>query len=124
MEQKVCLDTDACIEILKDTPKGRKLLLAIEQSEVYLSTITVFELFLRRTNLLPIESLVGKTTILDFDELSARKAAEQFKTLQQAGKPVDLRDVFIASTALMHQCALATFNRRHFWDMEGLRLIS
>ena len=110
MGQKVCLDTNVCIEILKNTEKGKKMLLAIAHSEVFLTTITVFELFLRTSNLLPIETLISKTTVIDFNELCARKASEFFKSLQKSGKTIDLRDLFIASTSITHHCALATLN--------------
>lgn len=123
MDQKVCLDTDVCIEILKNTEKGKELLKAIEKSNVCLSTITVFELFLRKTNLFPIEMLIHKTTILDFDELTARKASDIFKSLQGSGKSMDLRDLFIASTAVMHNCALATLNEKHFVQITDLKLV-
>lgn len=124
MDQKVCLDTDVCIEILKNTERGKALLKTIENSKVYLSTITVFELFLRKTNLFPIETLIHKTAILDFNELAAKKASELFKSLQSSGKSIDLRDLFIASTAITHNCALATLNEKHFKNISGLKIIS
>ena len=122
MDKKVCLDTDVCIEILKNTEIGGRLLKAIEQCEIYLSTITIFELFLRKTNLFPIEMLVQKCNILDLDELSAKKAASLFKTLKAKGVMIDLRDLFIASVVLVNGCSLATLNLKHFSKIEGLVL--
>ena len=38
------------------------------------------------------------------------------------GNAVESRDVFIAATAIVNNCALATFNVRHFSKIEGLKL--
>ena len=124
MDAKVCLDTDASIEILKNTSKSHQLLGLIKEREVYITAIGVFELLLRETNLDAIEKLLLKTDILDFSELSARKAAEIFKDLKRRGKLIPIRDLFIASSSIVNNCALATLNKKHFENIKGLELLN
>lgn len=123
MDTKVCLDTDVSIEILKNTAKASKFLDLIKDSEVYITTISIFELLLRETNLDAIEKLLSKTSILDFSELSARKAAEIFKDLKRKGQIIPLRDLLIASTTIANNCTLATLNIKDFKNVKDLKLL-
>jgi len=123
MDEKVCLDTNLCIEVLKNTEKGIELLDLITKKEVFITTITVFELFLREKNIYPIERFLSNVNILEFSELSARAASEVLKTLKRKGKLIDIRDLFIASVALTNSCTLATLNIKHFKNIENLKLL-
>lgn len=123
MDQKICLDTDISVEILKNTEKGTSFLNLTDKSEVFITTVSIFELFLREKNLHPIEELLFRTNILDFTELSARKASEILKELKNKGKMIDMRDLFIASTAIVNKCALATLNKKHFENIRELNLL-
>ena len=123
MDQKICLDTDISIEILKETSKGKRFLDLIEESHVFITAISIFELFQRETNLEAAEKLLFRLNILDFNELSARKASEIFKNLKRQGKPIEIRDLFIASTAIANNCTLATLNRKHFEHIKELKLL-
>nr|VFJ47296.1 MAG: hypothetical protein BECKFM1743A_GA0114220_100465 [Candidatus Kentron sp. FM]VFJ47536.1 MAG: hypothetical protein BECKFM1743C_GA0114222_100465 [Candidatus Kentron sp. FM]VFK07806.1 MAG: hypothetical protein BECKFM1743B_GA0114221_100517 [Candidatus Kentron sp. FM] len=62
------------------------------------------------------EDLEGR--ILDFDETSAREAAALAAGRQKSGRPVDMRDTFIAGIVLARKAALATGNTRHFRDFK------
>ncbi len=123
MEQKVCLDTDVVIAILNDEERAAKVLDTIEDTEVFITTITLFELLLRETNLEPIEQLRERVQLLPFDEIASRKASYLFKDLRKKGKITDIRDVFIAATIITNQCSLTTFNRKHFEHIKGLKLV-
>lgn len=123
MDTKVCLDTDISIEILKNTAKASKLLDLTKDSEVYITTISIFELSLRETNLEAIEKLLSKIAVLDFSESSARKAAEIFKGLKRKGQLMPLRDLLIASTAIENNCILATLNIKDFRNIQELNLL-
>ena len=123
MDTKVCLDTDISIEILKNTAKASKLLDLTKDSEVYITTISIFELLLRETNLDAIEKFLLRTAVLDFSELSARKAAEIFKNLKRKGQIIPLRDLLIASTAIANNCTLATLNTKDFENIKELELL-
>ena len=123
MDPKICLDTDVSIEILKNTDKGNDLVDSISDSEVFISSISVFELYLRETNLFAVEKLVSKTEVLGFSDLCAKKAAEIFKELKKRGRIAPFRDLFIASIAIVHNCTLATLNIKDFKNIKELKLL-
>ena len=122
MEQKVCIDTDVVIAILNGESRAMDIISKIENCEVFISSVTLFELLLRKTNLEQIEKFKDKTSVLDFDEISARKASTVLKKLKEDGNIIDFRDLFIASICLTNNCVLATFNYRHFERMKEFGL--
>jgi len=123
MDQKICLDTDACIAIIKQLSPYEELLEKIFSLRTFTTTISVFELFLRRTNISQIENFIKDLEILSFDSMAARKASEIQKELKAKGKIIDIRDLFIASTAIVNNCALATLNKKHFENIKDLKLL-
>lgn len=123
MDQRICLDTDFSIEILKNSEKSKFLKKEYPKAEIYISTITLFELLLREKNLEEIETFISATNLICFDEISARKSSLIFKDLKEKGKIIDFKDIFIASCCLTNNCKLATFNKKHFQSIEGLKLV-
>jgi tRNA(fMet)-specific endonuclease VapC len=122
VEQKVCLDTDVVIAILNAEKRAADIITKINDIEVLITSITLFELMLRKTNLDAIEIFRNKVEILNFDETSARKASIIHKDLKNNGKLIDFRDLFIASIAITNNCQLATFNQKHFENIKDLRI--
>lgn len=55
--------------------------------------------------------------ILVFDVRAAIKAAELAAVRKTLGRPIELRDTFIAGIAMAHGATLATRNTRHFGDL-------
>ncbi|MCF7968417.1 MAG: type II toxin-antitoxin system VapC family toxin [Methylococcaceae bacterium] len=55
--------------------------------------------------------------ILVFDVRAATKAAELAAVRKSLGRPIELRDTFIAGIAMAHGATLATRNTRHFGDL-------
>ena len=123
MDKKICLDTDFCIAILKQQPNYEDLLKSILFSKTFITSVSVFELLLRKTNIYQIESFIKDLNLLNFDSRAARKASDIQKELMVMGKIVDIRDLFIASTAITNNCTLATLNRKHFENIKGLKLL-
>lgn len=123
MGQKVCLDSDIAIEIVKNKERGLQISEELAGIDVHLTVVGLFELLMRKTNLEAVEEFVKRTTLLGFDEKAARKASEIDKELKKNGTPVAFRDVFIAATALVNECALATLNIKDFSRIKGLKLL-
>ena len=124
MDQKVCLDTDACIAIINRKGGYQSILNKILYSRVFVSTVTLFELFLRKTNVVEVENFIKDLEILNFDTTSARKASEILKILKNEGELIEVRDLFIASAAIVNDCSLATFNKKHFSRIKELELLN
>lgn len=57
--------------------------------------------------------------VLLFDQPAARQAADLAAQRKHAGRPVDMRDTFIAGIALARKARIATRNTRHFDDLPG-----
>ena len=121
--EKLALDTSVCIELIKENPAVKSFLNAFHARKVYVSTITCFELLLRKHNLDPVESFLNATGIIRFDEPAARKAAEIAKNLSRTGSTVQSHDIFIAATAIVNGCALATLNFKDFSKIKELKLL-
>ncbi|MEK6958398.1 MAG: type II toxin-antitoxin system VapC family toxin [archaeon] len=121
MGPPVCLDTDVIIEFLKGrNPELRK---SFQEGKEYCTTsITAFELRMRKTNLKPVEEFLARTKVFSFDDLCSAIAADTNKELKERGKTIELRDLFIAATCIRNNCALLTKNQKHFRQMKGLEL--
>ena len=53
-----------------------------------------------------------------FDDVSAAEAAKLAAHRRATGRPVDMRDLFIAGIALVTRATIVTRNTRHFSDLE------
>ena len=123
LERKICLDTDVVIAILNNEPRSFQIVDRIESYEAHITVITLFELLCRETSLEKIEIFKEKVNILEFNEVAAREASLILKNLKKKGRPIDFRDIFIASICIVNNCYLATFNIKHFKNIDGLKLI-
>src|SRR3989338_6281348 len=123
MEQKICLDTDVCIEIINKNPLYAEIFDKFYSSDVFISSITLFELFLREFNLKDIEKFISYFTILSFDDSCAIKGSEITKKLKKKGKIIDFRDIFIAASCIINNCSFLTMNKKHFDNIDELNLI-
>jgi tRNA(fMet)-specific endonuclease VapC len=121
MDKKICLDTDICIEFVK----GNKDFYSFFEIDYvpYVTSITVFELLLRKTNLDKMEFLLSKVNILNFDEISARESSHIYKELEKSGDLIEFRDIFIALTCIINNCTLLTLNKKHFSRIKNLKLL-
>lgn len=124
MDKKICLDTDLCIEIIKGNHLVENFFEEFGTFEVFVSSVTVFELLLRETNLEEVKTFVDSFNVLPFDESCAAKASDIFKGLKKKGKLVDFRDIFIAAGCIINNCKLATLNIRHFENIKELNLVN
>ncbi len=123
VEQKICLDTDICIEIIKKNPAYEFMFDKFSSSDIFISSVTLFELFLREFRLDDMEKFVGYFTVLSFDEICATKGSEIARNLGKEGNIIDFRDIFIASSCIVNNCKLLTINRSHFERINDLRLV-
>jgi tRNA(fMet)-specific endonuclease VapC len=69
-----------------------------------------------------IEGVLDLFPVLPFGLAEARRHAELWATLVEAGQMIGAHDLIIAATALTHGMTLATLNQRDFGRLSGLRL--
>ena len=124
MDKKICLDTNVCIELIKGNLTLKSKLYSYLAMPAYISPITVFELFLRKSNLYIIEEFVKNFEIMPIDEHKAKKGSRLFNEAKQMGRPVDLRDVLIAATCIINNLELVTLNKKDFLYIKELKLLN
>jgi tRNA(fMet)-specific endonuclease VapC len=61
--------------------------------------------------------------ILPYTEFTALEHARIWAELESAGKMIGYYDLIVAATALEHGSVVATFNKRHFQNVPGLKVI-
>jgi len=119
----VLFDADILINILRGATKSS----LDPDEELFLSALTVFEVesgiarmstAARRTWC----DLLAVTAILPLTKEEALLAARVAARLDDAGLKVASPDLLIAATAMTHDCALMTNNKRHFGRIEGLKM--
>ena len=123
----VLIDTSVLIEYFRKQDKTRTFLyeLAGKQTEIYISTISKFEIWVGNR---PGESafwqaLFSSLKTIPFGDQEAEKAGDIQQTLLRTGQQIGISDVLIGATAFVHALPVATLNVKHFERIDGLVLI-
>jgi tRNA(fMet)-specific endonuclease VapC len=122
---KYLLDTNIVIAVFNgDALLQRRV---ISTSEVYLSIVTLGELFYGahnsqrvQENVDRIEEFASSVTILDCDSRTALRYGSLKSTLRQQGTPIPENDIWIAALAIQHDLALVTRDQ-HFSVIKDVR---
>ena len=128
----ILLDTNVLSALMQHEPDTKVVAWLDHQASesIWISSITLFEaryglallatgrrrkLLQERFDLLLKEDLDNR--VLSFDVNAAAQAAQLAAERKARGRPVDMRDTFIAGIALAKRATLATRNTRHFDDL-------
>ena len=128
----IVLDTNVLSALMQQQPDARVVawLDGLPAESVWISSITLFEaryglallasgkrkkLLLERFEEFVQDDLEGR--VLQFDAIAATHAAQLAAERKARGRPVDMRDTFIAGIAVARHATLATRNTRHFDDL-------
>ncbi len=124
--RKVLVDTSIIIEHLRKQQKSQSLLFRLENRQIlYTSTVVAFELWAGATPFSKqqeVQELLKLFTILPFHLEIAKQAANIYRDLKGKNQVIEIRDVFIAATAMVYELPLATLNVKHFNRVTGLTL--
>lgn len=130
MEQRtqILVDTTILIDHFRKLKKDRTLLWKAFSffEKLYISTITLYEVELgyqRDKRPSELSALLPFLALIPLDDMIARHAASLHSTLIAQNKDIGIRDVFIASTALVQGLPLLTLNIKHFERVPDLSLI-
>jgi predicted nucleic acid-binding protein len=126
--KEALFDTSVLIEHFRCKDKKASTLFRLTHSGVLprISALTRFEVMVGAT--VPqrrfwndlLESFVTHA----FDERVAHEAVRIEQAIRKRGAgSIGMADLFIASTAIIHDLPLVTLNRKHFQRVEGLRLL-
>jgi tRNA(fMet)-specific endonuclease VapC len=70
-----------------------------------------------------LEALLAHLPVIPYTEQTARQHARIWARLESAGTMIDAHDLIVAATALDHGGEVATFNKRHFDRVPGLKVV-
>jgi predicted nucleic acid-binding protein len=128
----IVLDTNVLSALMQQQPDTQVVAWLDEQAaeSIWISAVTLFEAryglallapgrrkktLLERFEQFLEADLQGR--VLSFDTEAASQAAQLAAERKARGRPVDMRDTFIAGIAMARRAALATRNTRHFEDL-------
>ena len=128
----IVLDTNVLSALMQQQPDAQVVAWLDDQKaeSIWISSITLFEaryglallasgqrksLLQERFDQLVQDDLENR--VLPFDADAATQAAQLAAERKARGRPVDMRDTFIAGIALAKRATLATRNTRHFEDL-------
>jgi predicted nucleic acid-binding protein len=128
----IIIDADVIIKGERGSFDLRTWLARRLDTELQIASITVAELWhgveraslphrLRRERY--IRSIIERLAVIPYTESTALQHAQIWATLEASGRMIGPYDLILAATALEHSSAVATFNKRHFESVEGLRII-
>jgi predicted nucleic acid-binding protein len=116
--ERLVLDTDVVIELLKKIPAVVEVFLELHghNTEFLISPIVVAEIYagaFKREHK-DIEALFDLCKRIELDTETARIAGLYANTYNKAFQGVSLEDYLLAATAQTQGCPLWTFNRKHY----------
>ena len=120
----ILLDTNVLIEILKDNQSTIEKVQSFN-SPLAISSITVMELFygaLNKAELKKLERFVALFEVVDVSEAISKQSTMLITTYTKSHN-LDIPDGLIASTALVLNAPLFTYNLKDFRFIDGLELV-
>lgn len=125
--RRVLIDTSIVIEYLRSHNRAQTTFTKLfNDNELYLSPISVFELFNGATSEAKkqdVENICQQVIVLDFSLETAKIASEIYLDLRTKNKLIEFRDILIAATSLQYTLPVATLNKKHFERVEWLILL-
>ncbi|HTV48452.1 MAG TPA: PIN domain-containing protein [Phycisphaerae bacterium] len=128
----IMLDADVIIRGEKDHFDLARWLVSRANDQFEIAAITVAELWhgveratglnrIRRRRY--IQSIVQALPVIAYTEQTAYHHAKIWAGLQSEGKMIGFYDIIVAATAIERGSTLATFNKRHFGQITGLKIV-
>ena len=132
MEDGLIVDTDILIDLLRKKDYAVSLMKTLEDEvELATSAINAFELYRgayksqnQEKNLASVKGLLNSLRMLNTDEDSMEIAGNITASLERDGNMIDIRDLLIASIALVNSSGVLTNNVKHFSRIKHLRVVS
>ena len=123
----MAVDSCVFIEYFRSRNKGNTLLseLTRQQRKLYVPAVVKYEVLsgAHERDMAEWKQIFDKIDVLVFDDTAVDMARMVYRQLRQDNKLIDTNDILIAATAIANDLPLATFNRKHFERIKGLRLI-
>jgi tRNA(fMet)-specific endonuclease VapC len=128
----IIVDADVIIKGEKGRFDLRSWLAAQTGQELEIAAITVAELWHgierataahRLSRERYVQAIVERLPIVPYTESTALVHAQIWAGLESSGEMIDAHDLILAATALERGSVVATFNKRHFVLVPGLKVL-
>ncbi|HXR47712.1 MAG TPA: PIN domain-containing protein [Candidatus Limnocylindrales bacterium] len=128
----IILDADVIIRGEKGTFDLKTWLASRPTDEFEVAAVTVAELWhgveratgrQRAIRLHYLQTILNALPIISYTEQTAYEHARIRAQLEAAGKMIGYYDLIVAATAMESGAGVATFNKRHFASVAGLKVI-
>lgn len=127
MDSTVVIDACIFIDHFRSKNKENTLLSKLEQQQrkLCVSAVAKYEVLAgaNEKDMEELQRIFENITVLAFDDTAIGMARMIYRQLKQENKLIDHNDILIAATAMTNDLPLATFNRKHFERIRGLRLV-
>jgi tRNA(fMet)-specific endonuclease VapC len=124
----IVIDTSIIIDHLRKRNKRKSFLFnMVDDYTLYIPTIVEFELFagaIDAEKRQDIHFVLQFCSVLPLTSEIVQHAAHLYQTLKQKNQVIEIRDLFIASTAIVYAYPLMTLNTQHFSRIETLHLFT
>lgn len=124
--KRILIDSSIIIGHVREKEKDKTILYYFfkNEFEIYISTVTTFEIYngINYENIKLIDTLFSRLAPVSFDNQIAKLSSFIYKKLKNENKIIEIRDIFIAATALSKNLPLSTLNVKHFARVENLIL--
>lgn len=128
----IIIDADVIIKGEKGSFDLKHWLAAQTGQELEIAAITVAELWHgveratfphRRKRERYVRTILEMVSIISYTEATALEHARIWAALESSGKMIGFYDLILAATAIERGSTVATFNKRHFENVRGLKMI-
>lgn len=129
--KKICVDSNYLIDYLRGSAYTKDLIEKIKDKnlEAYISAVTVFELYVGaflsnnpKAKFEEIESLLSWFQVVDINKGIMLLTAKIHVNLRRRGLLLEIQDIIIAATSISINMALLTNNKKHFANIQEIRL--
>ena len=131
MENKVIVDSDILIDVLRNDSKTVSLIKEMENLSILGTTdINAFELYHGayksknvEKNLASVKGLLNTLFLVNTSEDSMEVAGKLLAEMDRKGITINVKDALIAAMCLIGSYSLLTQNKKDFVNIAGLKLI-
>ncbi len=119
------LDTSVIVDIDRGVDQ-KKMEHLLSLSPHIVSSATVMEIstgfFRSDSDVMMLDEFISPLTIVPIDQKVGRKAGKIAADLIDEGKRIEINDLYIAATALLHEETVLTTNVKHYGRIEELEI--
>ncbi len=124
---KILIDTSIIIDYIRKEHKEKSVLYTYFEKDykIYISTITTFEIYngLNKINQDLIDIIFKRLYEINFDNSIAKQASIIYNDLKKRNKIIEIRDIFIAASAIIYKLPVASKNLKHFKRIKNLVVV-